>query len=41
MGKRPASAYMKDVNEKKGGIYGLKKNPPRPEWARSDEGEID
>jgi hypothetical protein len=27
MGKGPASAYMKDVNEKKGGIYGLKKIP--------------
>jgi hypothetical protein len=30
MGKRPASAYMKDVNEKKGEIYGLKKESPSP-----------
>ena len=30
MGKRPAAAYLKEVNEKKGGIYGLKKESPSP-----------
>ena len=29
-GRRPATAFLKEVNEKKGGIYGLKKESPSP-----------